>query len=256
MSFLKLIGVEIKKLRRSKIMLLLFAATLFLWVPSVLNAQMNFEMQAEGILPEHNFLIQGFLGMAWFLLPAGVIMSTVLLKQTEEKERGILKMLTLPVSTWKLNLAKLTVLILLLLVQTGFMVIIYFASAGLASGLQQYDFLLPPLFVLREAGMIFLSSIPMTVFFWMLAVCMQSPVFAIGAGLAAMVPTMLLINTEGWFLYPAAYPLFVLVAEYGKLASGLTTAQVQLFPWIPAAILITCVCFGVSCCFFGRAERR
>ena len=69
MSFLSLVGVEFKKIKRSKIFLILFAATLILWIPSILNADMNFNMQAEGISPENNFFIQGFMGMAWFMFP-------------------------------------------------------------------------------------------------------------------------------------------------------------------------------------------
>ena len=58
MSFLSLVGVEFKKIKRSKILLILLVATVILWVPSILNAQMNFDMQAEGISPENNFFIQ------------------------------------------------------------------------------------------------------------------------------------------------------------------------------------------------------
>ena len=72
MSFLSLVGVEFKKIKRSKIFLILFAATLILWIPSILNADMNFNMQAEGISPENNFFIQGFMGMAWFMFPASM----------------------------------------------------------------------------------------------------------------------------------------------------------------------------------------
>ena len=35
MSFLSLVGVEFKKIKRSKIFLILFAATVILWIPSV-----------------------------------------------------------------------------------------------------------------------------------------------------------------------------------------------------------------------------
>lgn len=63
MSFFTLIRVEFTKIKRSKIFLILLTAVVILWIPSVLNADMNFTMQAEGILPEHNFFIQGFLGM-------------------------------------------------------------------------------------------------------------------------------------------------------------------------------------------------
>lgn len=49
MSFLSLLGVEFQKIRRSKIMLILSAAVIALWLPSILNADINFQMQAEGI---------------------------------------------------------------------------------------------------------------------------------------------------------------------------------------------------------------
>ena len=35
MSFLSLVGVEFKKIKRSKIFLILFAATVILWIPSI-----------------------------------------------------------------------------------------------------------------------------------------------------------------------------------------------------------------------------
>ena len=66
MSFIRLLQAEFQKIRRSHIIWLLLAATVLLWVPSVANAHLNFEMQAEGISPEHNFFIQGFLGFCWF----------------------------------------------------------------------------------------------------------------------------------------------------------------------------------------------
>ena len=78
MSFLSLVGVEFKKIKRSKILLILLVAAVVLWIPSVLNAQMNFDMQAEGISPENNFFIQGFMGMSWFMFPASMVVGTVL----------------------------------------------------------------------------------------------------------------------------------------------------------------------------------
>ena len=42
MSFLSLVGVEFQKIKRSKILLILFAAAVILWIPSVLNAHMNY----------------------------------------------------------------------------------------------------------------------------------------------------------------------------------------------------------------------
>lgn len=256
MSLAYLTGIELKKIRRSKILLILLAAVVILWIPSVLNAHLNFTMQNEGISPENNFLIQGFLGMAWFMFPAGMVVCTVLLIQTERENRGLLKMLSLPVSPAKLCVAKLIVLLLLAAAQMLMTVGAYYVSAAMASGTQGYSFMLPPLFVLKQAGLMLLSSVPMLTFYWALAVCVRTPVFAVGAGLASIVPSVLMINTRAWFAYPMSYPLFVITAEYGKLAENMDTVRVELVPWLPTAICITIVCVTTSCLSFGRAERR
>ncbi len=256
MNFLSLIGIEFKKIRRSKILFILTAATVILWLPSVFNADLSFEMQAEGISPENNFLIQGFMGMAWFMFPASMVVSTVLLNMTERSNRGILKMLSLPITTTGLCLAKFVVLLALAVFQILMTVGMYYLSAGIASQTQDYNFILQPLFVFKEAGLIFISAIPMLAFFWLLSVCIQTPIFSIGIGLASIVPSVLMINTKVWFAYPVSYPFFVITSEYGKLAANLDTAQVELMPWIPVAIVITILCLSVSCLRFGQAERR
>lgn len=256
MSFLSLIGVEFKKIKRSKILLILFAATVILWIPSIINSNLNFGMQAEGISPENNFFIQGFMAMSWFMFPAGMVIGTVLLTQTERTNRGILKMLSMPVGTVKFSLAKFAVLLVLAAVQILMTTGMYYISAAIASGIHDYSFFLPPLFVAKEAGALFLSAIPMISFFWMLSVCIQTPIFSVGIGLASIVPSVLIINTKIWFAYPMSYPFFVITSEYGKLAANLDTSQVEFIPWIPVAIAITAICLGISCLCFGQAERR
>lgn len=256
MRFILLTGVEWKKLRRSRILFIMGMAAVMLWVPSILNAHLNFEMQAEGISPEHNFLIQGFMGMAWFMFPAGMVVSTVLLAQTERSNHGILRMLALPVSTAKLCMAKFVILLILAAVQMAMMTGMYFLSAAVASQIQDYEFLLSPLSVFKLVGGLYVSAFPMLAFFWMLSVCVRTPIFSVGLGLASIVPSVLMINTKVWFAYPMSYPFFVMTAEYGKLATNLDTAQVELIPWIPVAIVITILALSISCLRFGQAERR
>ncbi len=256
MSFLSLIGIEFRKIRRSKILLILTAAAMILWLPSIFHASLNFEMQAEGISPEHNFLIQGFMGMAWFMFPASMVVSTVLLNMTERSDRGVLKMLSLPIAANALCLAKFVVLLALAAFQILMTALLYFVSAGIASQTQDYNFILQPLFVFKEAGLIFASAIPMLAFFWLLSVCIQTPIFSIGIGLASIVPSVLIINTKAWFAYPMSYPFFVVTSEYGKLATNNDTAQVELIPWIPVALVLTILCLSISCLRFGQAERR
>ncbi len=256
MNFFSLVRIEFLKIKRTGILWILFAAAIILWIPSILHSDLNFTMQAEGISPEHNFFIQGFLAMSWFLFPASMVVSTVLLNQTERANKGILKMLSLPVHTVRLCCAKFTVLLALSAVQILIMTGMYYISAAICSVSQNYCFTLSPLFVGKELTFLFLSAIPMLAFFWMLSVCIRTPIFSVGIGLASIVPSVLLINTKAWFAYPMSYPFFVITSEYGKLAANLDTAQVRFLPWIPAAILITLFCFASSCLCFGQAERR
>ena len=94
MSFFSLVGIELKKIRRSKILLILLVPVLIMWIPSIVNAAMNFDTRGIPITPEHNFLIQGFMGMTWFMIPASLVICTVLLTQTERSGKGMLKMLS------------------------------------------------------------------------------------------------------------------------------------------------------------------
>lgn len=256
MSFLSLTGIEFKKIRRSKIVLILALAAVILWLPSIFNADLNFDTQPVVISPENNFLIQGFMAMAWFIFPGSMVVGTVLISQTERSNKGILKMLSLPLSTAKMCLAKFAVLISLSLLQILMMVVMYFISAAIVSHTQSYNFILPPLFVFKEACFILLSAIPMLAFFWLLSVCIQTPIFSIGIGLASIVPSVLMINTKLWFVYPMSYPFFVIASEYSKLAENLNTSQVELIPWLPVAASITIVCLIIACLRFGQSERR
>ena len=256
MKFFSLVGVEFRKIRRSRILILLFLGTVLLWLPSIFHADMNFQMQTEGISPENNFLIQGFMGMAAFLFPASMVVCTELLQQTERSHHGILKMVSLPVRPAMLCLAKFIVLLSLAAAQILMTVGIYGISAGIASRIQDYSFLLPLSYVLRQAGSILLASIPMLTFFWLLSIWIQTPIFSVGLGLASIVPSVLMINTKAWFVYPMAYPFFVVVSEYGKLATRLSTAPIGWIPWLPAAAGITILCLLLSCFRFGQAERR
>lgn len=256
MSFLSLIGVELMKIRRSKILLILLAPVILMWIPSIINADMNFDTRGIPITPENNFFIQGFMGMVWFMIPASLVVGTVLLTQTERSNKGILKMLSLPVNTAKLCLAKFTVLILLSFVQMFLTIAAYYISAAVVSQMQDYGFILAPLYVCRVVFSLYTGAIPMAAVFWMIATLIQTPVFSVGIGLASIVPSVLMINTKIWFAYPMSYPFYLLMVEYGRAAEGVYDSQIAWLPWLPVAVLITVVALGIACMRFGAAERR
>lgn len=252
MNFISLISIELKKIRRSKISLILLAPVIIMWIPAIVNSGKLFDTQEIPITPEHNFFIQGFMGMAWFMIPATLIICTVFLIQTEQTNRGILKMLTLPVNKGLLCLAKFTVLLILMAVQMLMSAGTYYLSAFISYRMQDYNFLLPAAYVFPSIGKFYLAALPAAAVFWMMAVLIKTPVLAVGAGLALCVPSVLMINTEYWFLYPMSYPFYVLMTEYGKVAEGIYTSSIDWFPWLPAAAGITVLCLIVPGMKFGR----
>ena len=161
MNFSSLIGVELTKIRRSKIFLILLAPVLMMWLPSVINSDMIFDVRGVPITPENNFFIQGFMGMVWFMIPASLVICTVLLNQTERTNKGILKMLSLPISTVKICLAKFTVLIMLAAVQMVMAIGAYYVSAAIVTGMQDYNFVLDPLYVCKNVLCIYIAAIPL-----------------------------------------------------------------------------------------------
>ena len=256
MNLIRLMKIEIRKLKRSKIGLILLIPVLLVWISGIMNADMNFEMQAEGISPENNFFIQSFLGYVWFILPSSLVVITVLMTQTERGNNGILKMLSLPVSGAALCLSKFCTILLVMGMEVAFITAGYFPAAWIASRKWEYDFLIEPGYVLQIAALLFLISIPMAAIYWMLAILFHNTVAAVGVGLATVVPIVLAINTKAWFAYPMCYPMMLITSKMHELATNMGTFSIRLIPWIPIAIAATLAALTLSCTLFGRAERR
>ena len=88
MNLFTLTAAELKKIRRSFILPLLFVPLVILWVPNIINADKSLTPVMAGITPENNFFIQSFMGFAWFIFPASIIVCTVLCSSWSRKTRG------------------------------------------------------------------------------------------------------------------------------------------------------------------------
>lgn len=249
-----LFRIELIKLRRSHIFWILLIPAVMMWIPSALNADVNFHMDDIGISPEYNFFIQSFMGMAWFMIPAALAVCTVLLNQTERTNKGFLKMLSLPINTGRFCLAKFLVLLLLMTVQMLFTIAFYYACAFLASRLTDYNFVLGLPYAAGCAVKIYLAAIPMASVFWMLAVLIKTPIFSAGICLASLVPSVLVMNTKLWPFYPMDYPFYMLMTEYGKQAEGIFSAEIQWMPMLPVAGAVTGGCLLIACVCFGKGD--
>ena len=253
MSFLDLLKIEFMKVKRSKIVPLIFIAPLLVVVSGVASLSNYFTPEYTNAWPA--MFIQSALVYAYYLLPFSMIVVCVMIAGRETGNNGILKMLALPLDPGRLCLAKFVVLLSFGVIQLLMTAAAYYISAAAATHLLNYPFILPLSYVLPITGEIYLASLPMAAVFWMLATLIRTPVFSIGIGLAAIVPSVLMINTKIWFAYPMCYPFYTLMTEYGRLSPGIFSACLRPLPLIPAAAAVTVLCLTVSCIQFGHSER-
>ena len=132
----------------------------------------------------------------------------------------------------------------------------YYVSAAIVTGMQDYNFVLDPLYVCKNVLCIYIAAIPMAAVYWAVSALIKTPIFSVGIGLASIVPSVLMINTKIWFAYPMSYPFYLLMIEYGKAADGIYETQIVWLPWLPVAIGITILALAVSCIRYGASERR
>ena len=126
------------------------------------------------------------MGMVWFMIPASLVICTVLLNQTERSNKGILKMLSLPVSTTKLCLAKFIVLLILAAVQMILSIGAYYICAAIVTHTQDYNFILELLYVCKIVCSLYAAAIAMAAVYWVISTLISSPIFSVGIGLASI----------------------------------------------------------------------
>ena len=115
MNFLELLHIEFMKVRRSKIVPLIFIAPLLVVVSGVANLSRYFTPEYTNAWPA--MFIQSALLYAYYLLPFSMIVVCVMIAGRETGNNGILKMLALPASRHALSAAKFCVLTFYLLME-------------------------------------------------------------------------------------------------------------------------------------------
>ena len=109
MSFFELLKIEVLKVKRSKIFLLLFIAPLLVVLSGVASLHSYFTPEYTNAWAA--MFIQSALVYAYYLLPLSMIVVCVMIAGRETTNNGIAKMLALPLSRYALSAAKFCVLL-------------------------------------------------------------------------------------------------------------------------------------------------
>lgn len=254
MSFLELLKIEFMKVKRSKIVPLIFIAPLLVVGSGVANLSRYFTPEYTNAWPA--MFIQSALLYAYYLLPFSMIVVCVMIAGRETQNKGILKMLALPVSRQAVSLAKFGVLAFYLFMEMVVFLAVFVIAGWVATYTSGITETMPLLYLLKWCVGLFLTMLPCTAVMWALTVLFESPLISVGANLLLVIPGLLAGATPVWFLYPYCYSGYLVSCSLHEFTAGGTGTRFQLFPFIPCAMLL----FGAALCLatvrFGKREMR
>lgn len=254
MNFFALLHMELRKVKRSKIVPLIFIAPLFVVASGVANLSSYFT-------PEYTdawaaMFIQSALVYAYYLLPFSLIVVCVMIAGRETGNNGILKMLALPVSRYALSLAKFLVLLLFLLLEMAVFFAMFVIAGGIAVHVTGIAEALPLLDLVKWCLGLFLTMLPGTALMWAITVLFEKATVSAGLNLLLVIPGILAANTPFWMFYPYCYSGYLVSSALHDFTAKGTHRAFSAFPFLPCAAVIFGLALWLAVRSFGKKEMR
>ena len=158
MNLWELFQIEFMKVKRGKIIPLIFIAPLLVVVSGVADLQSYFTPEYTNAWAA--MFIQSALLYSYYLLPFSMIVVCVMISGRETQNNGILKMLALPVSRHALSAAKFCVLLFYLLMEMVVFLVMFLIAGFIATGTTGIKENLPVIYLLKWCAGIFLTMLP------------------------------------------------------------------------------------------------
>ena len=254
MNFFALLQIEFRKVKRSKIVPLLFLAPVLVVGSGVANLRMYFTPEYTNAWPA--MFIQSALLYAYYLLPFSMIVVCVTIAGRETQNNGILKMLALPVNCHAMSLAKFCVLAFYLLMEMVVFLAVFIVAGWIATYTSGITETMPLLYLLKWCGGLFLTMLPSTAVMWALTVLFEKPLISVGLNFLLVIPGLLAGATPVWFLYPYCYSGYLVSRSLHAFTANGADPGLSLFPFVPGAVLIFALALLVATRQFGKKEMR
>ena len=254
MSFYELLKIEFAKVKRSKIVPLIFIAPLLVIISGVVNLSGYFTPEYTNAWPA--MFIQSALVYTYYLLPFSMIVVCVMIAGRETQNNGILKMLALPVNRHTMSLAKFFVLLFYLLMEMVVFFLVFIAAGEIATRTTGITEALPLTYLLKWCMNLFLTMLPCVAVMWAITVLFERPLLSVGVNLLLVIPGVLVANTPLWIIDPYCYSGYLVSCSLYDFATEGTTIAFSLFPFLPCAIAVFAVALAISTTQFGKKEMR
>ncbi len=254
MSFLELLKIEFMKVKRGKMIPLIFIAPLLVTVSGVANLQKYFSPEYTNAWAA--MFIQSALVYAYYLLPFSMIVVCVMIAGRETGNNGILKMLALPVSRYALSAAKFCVLLFYLFMEMVVFLVVFVVTGLIATRNTGITEALPVMYLLKWCAGLFFTMLPGVAAMWAVTVLFEKPLLSVGLNLLLVIPGVLAANTPLWVVYPYCYSGYLVSCSLHDFTAKGVSAGFKLFPFLPCAILVFVLVLTVAVKQFGKKEMR
>lgn len=254
MSFFELLKIEFMKVKRSKIVPLIFVAPLLVVASGVANLSRYFTPEYTNTWPA--MFIQSALVYAYYLLPFSMIVVCVMIAGRETGNNGILKMLALPVSRYALSIAKFCVLAFYLFMEMVVFLAVFAIAGTVGTSTMGVTETLPVLYLLKWCVGLFLTMLPCVGTMWAITVLFDKPLLSVGLNLLLVIPGVLVANTPLWIAYPYCYSGYLVSCSLHDFTVESNTMTFSMIPFLPVAILVFALVLAIAVKQFGKKEMR
>ena len=254
MSFLELLKVEFMKVKRGKIVPLIFSAPLLVVASGVANLHSYFTTEYTNAWAA--MFIQSALVYSYYLLPFSMIVVCVMIAGRETGNNGVLKMLALPVSRYTLSVAKFCVLLFYLFMEMLVFLVVFVVAGLIATSSTGITETLPLMYLLKWCAGLFLTMLPSVAIMWAITVLFDKTLLSVGLNLFLIIPGVLVANTPLWVVYPYCYSGYLVSCSLHDFTTTGGSTGFELFPFLPCVALIFVLVLVVAVTCFGKKEMR
>ncbi len=254
MSFMELLKIEFRKVKRGRIVPLIFIAPLLVVSSGVASLSQYFTPEYTNAWPA--MFIQSALVYAYYLLPFSMIVVCVMIAGRETGNNGILKMLALPVSRYALSMAKFCVLAFYLFMEMVVFLAVFIIAGTVAASTMGLTETLPIFYLVKWCIGLFLTMLPCVGAMWAITVLFEKPLLSVGLNLLLVIPGVLIANTPLWIAYPYCYSGYLVSCSLHDFTASSGAAAFTLFPFLPVAVLVFVLLLVTAVTQFGKKEMR
>lgn len=254
MNFVELIKLEFIKVKRGKIIPLIFIAPLLVVASGVANLHSYFTPEYTNAWAA--MFIQSALVYSYYLLPFSMIVVCVMIAGRETQNNGLLKMLALPVSRHALSIAKFCVLLFYLFMEMVIFLTVFIIAGLMATNSTGITEALPIIYLLKWCAGLFLTMLPSVAAMWAITVSFDKPLLSVGLNLFLIIPGVLAANTPLWIAYPYCYSGYLVSCSLKDFTTARMSTGFELLPFLPCAILIFTLLLCIAVARFGKKEMR